>query len=105
MVTQVVDVFRAVSDPTRREILDRLRGGRLPAGELARGFPVSRPAISRHLRILRGARLVVERRVGRERHYQLTPRPLRELDAWLESYRSELRASLGRLKRLVEEDP
>jgi len=104
MVTQAVDVFRAVSDPTRREILDRLRQGRLPVGEIARGFPVSRPAISRHLRILRRARLVAERRVGRERHYQLTPRPLRELDAWLESYRSELRASLRRLKRLVEED-
>lgn len=105
MVTQSRDVFRAVSDPIRREILDRLRRGRLPVRELARSFPVSRPAISRHLRILRQARLVAERRVGRERHYQLTPRPLRDLDAWLEGYRAELRASLGRLKRLVEEDP
>jgi DNA-binding transcriptional ArsR family regulator len=99
------DLFRAVADPTRRAILDRLRRGGLPVGELAAAFPVTRPAISRHLRILRGARLVRERREGRQRVYELDPRPLVALEAWLEGYRTQLRASLQRLKARVEEDP
>src|SRR6185503_20189927 len=60
------DVFSAVADPTRRAILDRLRKGPSPVNELASGFRVSRPAISKHLRILRTARLVHEKRKGRK---------------------------------------
>ena len=96
------DVFRAIADPTRRAILDRLRDGGQAVGEIAREFPVSRPAISKHLRILRKARLVVERREGRSRVYALNPRPLRHLDDWLEEYRAFLRGSLQRLKERIE---
>jgi DNA-binding transcriptional ArsR family regulator len=96
------DVFRAVADPTRRAILDRLRRGERPVRDIARTFPVSRPAISKHLRLLREARLVVERRNGRTRLYALDPRPLREVDDWLQDYRVMLRGALARLKAHVE---
>ena len=95
-------VFRAVADPTRRAILDRLLRGEQPVNDIARAFPVSRPAISKHLRLLREARLVVERREGRERIYVLDPRPLLAMDDWLENYRVSLRSALARLKAHVE---
>jgi len=67
-VTQLTDrAFNALADPTRRAVLDLLRHGRLPAGQIANAFPVSRPAVSKHLRMLRRARLVRERREGRHR--------------------------------------
>jgi DNA-binding transcriptional ArsR family regulator len=94
--------FGALADPTRRAVLDLLRSGRRPAGEIARAFPVSRPAISKHLRILRRAHLVDERREGRHRLYQLNPGPLRAVDSWLEQYRSFWTASLENLKAFVE---
>ena len=77
----------ALADPIRREVVDLLAGGELAAGELADRFPVSRPAISRHLRVLREAGLVQVRTEGRHRFYALDPGPLRELDIWLERYR------------------
>jgi DNA-binding transcriptional ArsR family regulator len=80
-------VFGAIADPTRRAILDALRGRDLTAGELAQRFPVSRPAISRHLRVLRTAALVQESRQAQSRVYSLTPAPLAELDQWLSRYR------------------
>ncbi len=95
-------VFRAVADPTRRAILARLRGQRVAVGELAQAFPCSRPAISKHLRILRRARLVVVRREGRRRLYELNPVALVTLDEWLAEYRLELRSALRRLKAHVE---
>src|SRR5256712_6777087 len=94
--------FHALADPTRRAVLDLLRSGSQPAGEIARAFPVSRPAISKHLRILRRAHLVEERREGRHRMYQLNPEPLKAVDSWLEQYRSFWSASLGNLKSFVE---
>jgi DNA-binding transcriptional ArsR family regulator len=97
-----VDVFRAVADPTRRAILDSLRRGERPVNDIAAAFPVSRPAISRHLRLLRHAKLVIERRDGRNRLYALDPRPLMRVDVWLDEYRSLLRQSLLRLKSHVE---
>ena len=94
--------FSALADPTRRAVLDLLRAGTRPAGEIARAFPVSRPAISKHLRILRRAHLVEERREGRHRMYQLSPGPLKAVDSWLEHYRSFWSASLTNLKSFVE---
>ena len=94
--------FSALADPTRRAVLDLLRRGSLPAGQIAAAFPVSRPAISRHLRLLRRARLVRERREGRRRLYQLNPEPLRAVDSWLEHYRSFWQMSLADLKVFVE---
>lgn len=100
---QTADVFHAVADVTRRAILDRLRSGAQPVNEIARAFPISRPAISKHLRVLHDARLVREHREGRHRLYRLNPAPLRELDQWLEHYREFWKVSLSNLKRLVEE--
>ena len=82
-----VEALAALADPTRRALVALLARGELAAGELAVRFPVSRPAISRHLRVLREAGLVRSRVEGRRRLYSLDPRPLRELDDWLEPYR------------------
>jgi DNA-binding transcriptional ArsR family regulator len=94
--------FSALADPTRRAVLDLLRAGTRPAGDIARAFTVSRPAISKHLSILRRAHLVEERREGRHRLYQLNPEPLREVDTWLQQYREFWTASLNNLKAFVE---
>jgi len=95
-------VFRALADPTRRAVLDLLRQGHQPAGQIASAFPVSRPAISKHLRLLRRARLVRERRVGRHRYYQLDAEPLRSIDHWLNDYRLFWSGKLASLKSFVE---
>lgn len=97
-------VFDALADPTRRAVLDLLRSGALPAGAIARQFPVSRPAISKHLRLLRRARLVQERREGRLRLYRLNPQPLKVVDSWLERYRSFWQSNLASLKDFVESE-
>ena len=95
-------VYRAVADPTRRAILDDLATGPLTVKQIAVRFPVSRPAISKHLRLLRRARLVRQQRDGRQRIYRLDPSPLREVDAWLERYRLFWSARLLDLKDFVE---
>ena len=97
-------VFGAVADPTRRQILDLLKRGDLSAGELAARFPVSRPAVSRHLRVLRGAGLVSEKRVAQRRQYSLSAAPLAEIDRWLAAYRVFWGARLHDLKRYVEKE-
>jgi DNA-binding transcriptional ArsR family regulator len=94
--------FQALADPTRRAVLDLLRRGGQPAGGIASAFPVSRPAISKHLRLLRRAHLVREHREGRHRVYQLNPEPLRAVDSWLEQYRSFWQMNLSNLKTFVE---
>ncbi len=94
--------FNALSDPTRRAVLDLLRHGSQPAGQIAGAFPVSRPAISKHLRLLRRAHLVHERREGRHRFYQLNPGPLRAIESWLNEYRMFWQMSLTSLKSFVE---
>jgi DNA-binding transcriptional ArsR family regulator len=94
--------FSALADPTRRAVLDLLRSGMRPAGEIARSFTVSRPAISKHLAILRRAHLVEERREGRHRVYQLNPEPLKSVDSWLNQYRQFWTVSLTNLKAFVE---
>jgi len=94
--------FQALADPTRRAVLDLLRKGIQPAGQIARAFPVSRPAISKHLRLLRRAHLVEERREGRHRLYQLNPGPLKAVDSWLQQYRVFWQANLNSLKAFVE---
>jgi DNA-binding transcriptional ArsR family regulator len=77
----------ALADPVRRDLVDLLADGELSAGELAGRFRISRPAISRHLRVLREAGLVTARTEGRRRLYALDPGPLRDIDDWLEPYR------------------
>ena len=100
-----VDPFHAVSDPTRRAILDLLRRHDAPVAEIAAGFAMSRPAVSKHLRVLRSARLVRERRGGddgRQRVYELTPAPLREVARWALAYQAFWPANLAGLKRHLE---
>lgn len=97
-------VYRAISDPTRRAILDKLRHGPTPVNTLASEFKQSRPAISKHLRVLRTARLVSVRRCGRERRYFVEPEPLRNVSQWLEEYRTYWQVSLNRLKRHLESE-
>ena len=94
--------FDALADPTRRAVLDLLLGGKLAAGQIAQGFPVSRPAISKHLRVLRRARLVRVHRVGRQRIFELNPEPLKSIDVWLSRYRVFWHTELSNLKRFVE---
>ena len=94
--------FQALADPTRRAVLDLLRRGSQHAGQIASAFPVSRPAISKHLRLLRRAHLVREHREGRNRVYQLNPEPLRAVDAWINQYRVFWTANLNNLKAFVE---
>ncbi len=103
MVTQA-PVFDAISDPTRRAILDALRSKEIAAGDIARLFPVSRPAISRHIRVLRGAGLVKERRERQCRMYSLNPAPLRQVERWLEHYRVFWAARLIALKDYAESE-
>jgi DNA-binding transcriptional ArsR family regulator len=97
------DVFRAIADPTRRAILDRLRGGPVAVNDLAADFEQSRPAISKHLRVPREARLVTEQRAGRERLYALQPAPLQRVAGWIEGYRSSWQRNLNNLKRYLED--
>ena len=103
MITQQelhsMDVFRAVADPVRRAILDLLRQGDRSAGKIAGAFSVSRPAISRHLRLLRSADLVVESRKGKSHVYKLNPSPLLLLDEWLQPYGQFLQGASTRNKQ------
>jgi DNA-binding transcriptional ArsR family regulator len=101
------DAFAALADPTRRAILDLLREREsLTAGAIAARFPrVSRPAVSKHLRVLRQARLVRARDRGREWHYRLDAKPLAEIyQAWLGRFAPYWEESLERLKRQVEDE-
>ena len=96
-------VFRAIADPTRREILRLLRGGGRTVGDLAANFDQSRPAISKHLRSLRRAGLVITHARGAARICELEPKPLAAVDRWLRDYEALWRRSLRGLKRYVEE--
>jgi DNA-binding transcriptional ArsR family regulator len=96
-------VFRAIADPTRRRILGLLRAGPHTVGEIAANFRTSRPAISRHLRLLRSVGLVATRRRGTARVCQLDARPLLAVDGWLRDYEAFWGDSLRGLKRYVEE--
>jgi DNA-binding transcriptional ArsR family regulator len=96
-----VEAAAALADPIRRRVLELVRDEEWPAGQLAEQFDVSRPAVSRHLRVLREAGLVHERREGRQRLYRANPGALAELRAWLDGYWT---GRLDALKRLAEGD-
>ncbi|WP_017571324.1 ArsR/SmtB family transcription factor [Nocardiopsis halotolerans] len=80
------DVANAIADPVRRRILDLLRTGDLTAGDVAARFTISRPAVSRHLRVLRESGLVRDRLVGRQRLYGVRPEGLSELGGWISRF-------------------
>jgi DNA-binding transcriptional ArsR family regulator len=102
-VTDAADrAFQALADPTRRALLDMLRDGTRPAGTIAEPFDMSRPAISKHLRLLLRANLVRRQKQGRHRIYRLNPEPLQAVDRWLERYRAFWQGRLANLKAFVE---
>ncbi len=76
----------ALADPTRRQVFEKLKEGRRPVGEIARGLPVSRPAVSQHLKVLKEAGLVREERDGTRRIYQIDPQGLGQLRRWLDQF-------------------
>lgn len=78
--------FVALSDPTRRTVFEKLATGPLPVGEIARGIPVSRPAVSQHLKLLKEAGLVSDRSEGTRRIYQIDPAGLGAIRAWLDQF-------------------
>ncbi len=99
-------VFEAISDPTRRSILARLRrGGALSVNEVADQLPMTRQGVTKHLDLLRDAGLIHVRREGRQRLHELDPTPLKELDDWLAPYSAFWDDTLARLERHLEENP
>ena len=102
---QLDRTFAALADPTRREILSRLADGELSAGRLAERFPISAPAISRHLRVLEAAGLISRRVDGKHRRCRLQPQPLRTAVQWLEFYRHFWTESLQQLADHFETAP
>jgi len=97
------DVFRAVADPTRRAMLDRLRDGGLSVSDLAGPFNMTQPAVSQHLRVLLHAGLVEAEQVGRQRLYRLNARPLRALFDWAGLYRHLFTDPAGHVWRISPE--
>jgi DNA-binding transcriptional ArsR family regulator len=95
-------VFRAIADPTRREILSLLSGRRHTVGEIARNFSMSRPAISKHIRLLRSAGLVLSRREGTTSQCSLNAKPLRAVNDWLREYEIFWAETMQSLKTYVE---
>lgn len=99
-------LFEAVADPTRRQILERLRtSGPLSLSEIAVRFPITRQAVTKHLDALTACGLVTTNRSGRERIHELDPQPLVELQEWLAPYAAEWDRRLHRLQRHLEGDP
>lgn len=96
--------FGAIADPTRRAILDLLRDRELAAGEIARRFAVSRPAIARHVRVLREAGPLRERRAATQRFYSLHPAALEAVEHWLGPYRRFWAPRAVDLERVAESD-
>lgn len=98
-----VDVFSALSNPVRREILMSLRRGPRGVSDLAGDFDIGRPAVSEHLQVLRAARLVREEPRGRERYYHLDPRPLAEVAVWLDAFTKYWDKRMSALEAVLEE--
>jgi len=98
-VTTYQNGFSALADPTRRAIFERLARGPRAVGELAGEFPVSRPAVSQHLRVLKDAGLVADRREGNRRLYRLDPRGVESMRAYLDSFWSDALAAFERAAR------
>ena len=101
----MASTYEALAEPRRREILDLLRDGERPVGELVDRLTLSQPAVSKHLKVLREAGLVVVRQDAQRRWYRLRLEPLAEVDAWLEPYRAFWSSQLDALERHLEDNP
>jgi DNA-binding transcriptional ArsR family regulator len=102
LVVTYGDTLTALADPTRRDVFERLISGPRSVGELAQGFPVSRPAVSQHLRVLKEAGLVIDTRDGTRRLYQLNPDGLAALRSYLDRFWEQ---SLAAFKSIAEREP
>ena len=100
-----MSAYAALAEPHRRQILDLLRGGEQPAGELVKRLDLSQPGVSKHLKVLREAGLVAVRADGKQRLYALRPDPLAEVAQWLEPYRAYWSQRLDALEQHLEENP
>lgn len=96
------EIFRALADPTRRAVFERLTGGEMSVGELKSGFSISQPAVSQHLAALKRAGLVAERRDGRNSYYRVVPQGMAPLVAWMERYRLFWPERVERLKDVLK---
>jgi DNA-binding transcriptional ArsR family regulator len=90
--------FEVLAEPTRRDILELLRGGERPVGDLVEQLHLSQPAVSKHLRVLKDSGFVHVRADAQRRLYRISSRPLEELDDWLEPYRQFWKVHLDRLE-------
>jgi DNA-binding transcriptional ArsR family regulator len=99
-----VDVFTALANPVRREILMHLRRGPRAVNDLASEFDVGRPAVSEHLQVLRRARLVREEPRGRERWYHVDPRPLADVEKFVEVFTRQWKQRLAALEDLLDKE-
>lgn len=100
-----MSTYAALAEPSRRRILDLLRGREHSVTDLVGRIGLSQPGVSKHLRVLRDAGLVDVRKEGRTRWYALRPQPLAEIDDWLEPYRAHWSDRLDTLERHLEENP
>jgi DNA-binding transcriptional ArsR family regulator len=98
-------VFSALADPTRRRIVERLARGPLSVGEIASGFAISQPAISRHVRVLEASGLLERQVLGRVHRCTLSPRAMQSASHWIDKQRAFWNAVLDRLDDLLEETP
>ena len=96
------EIFRALADPTRRAVYERLAAGEMSVSELRTGMSVSQPAVSQHLAV-RGAGLVSERRAGRNAYYRADPQGLEPLLGWIERYRAFWPERIERLKAVLKD--
>ncbi|GAE30355.1 ArsR/SmtB family transcription factor [Alkalihalobacillus hemicellulosilyticus] len=104
MLAEKHDVFQAIADPTRREVLYLLSNKELTISEITSHFPISRTAVTKHLKVLSDASLINGKKVGRKRIYQLQPEPLTEVKQWLSYYERFWNNKLSILKHVVEND-
>ena len=98
------ELFRALSDPTRRALLERLTRGPAAVSELARPFDMALPSFTQHLGVLEKSGLVTSRKLGRVRTYRLAPKPLRAAEHWMARQRSLWQTRLDQLDRYLTED-
>ena len=104
-IPNMATTFEVLAEPRRREILDLLRLGERPVGELVERLELSQPAVSKHLKVLRAAGLVEVRQDAQRRWYRLRPQPLAEIDAWLAPYRQFWNTRLDALERHLDAMP
>jgi|SRR5215470_13172204 len=96
-------IFRAVADPTRRSILERLHEHELTVRELCEPFRITQPSLSKHLGVLRRSGLIIARRAGRHQYYRLDPKPIEQIAVWAAQFR-DVRDPSGHVWRLTQID-